>query len=220
MGWFWRILAQFPFSLVRACPTDWWTPGARNLGRARNVAHRIAAAWGPFVSSSVHLGTEPRSDSIRRDVRRQDRADPAGRSNRRRELRILDGVCSPNHLHKTPPNPSPLDHWRAEAQWAPGRRTEKTQACSLFGSLRTDFAVLHKSRSSATPFPASTNSKLYRVVGSLAWRRGRRQHGSSRRHHGYKLIRSVGARRQIWGLHRQPWEPRVTSSGEIAAGGN
>jgi hypothetical protein len=98
-------------------------PGARNLGRARNVAHRIAAAWGPFVSSSVHLGTEPRSDFVRRDVRRQDRADPAGRSNRRRELRISDGVCSPNHLNKTPPNPSPLDHWRAEAQWAPGRRT-------------------------------------------------------------------------------------------------
>jgi hypothetical protein len=51
--------------------------------------------------------------------------------------------------------------------------------CSPLGSLRSDFTVVHKSRSSATPFPPSTNSRLHRVVGSPAWHRGRRQHGSS-----------------------------------------
>ena len=40
---------------------------------------------------------------------------------------------------------------------------------SSFGSLRSDFTVVYKSQSSATPFPPSTKSRLHRVVGSLAW---------------------------------------------------
>jgi hypothetical protein len=88
-------------------------PSIRTL---RRISHFVSLLGGPQLSAQSSTSRIPRSDSVRLDVRRQDRADPAGRSNRRREVRISNGVCSPAHLHKTRLNPSSLNHWRAEEQ--------------------------------------------------------------------------------------------------------
>jgi hypothetical protein len=44
---------------------------------------------------------------------------------------------------------------------------------------QSDFAVVHKSRSTATPSPPSTNLKLHWVIGSLTWREGKNRDPSS-----------------------------------------
>jgi hypothetical protein len=90
------------------------------------ISHFVSLLGGPQLSAQSSTSRMPRSDSVRRDVCRRDRADPAGRSTTRPEsprCRVLRGPTPPPPLalYLVPQVLSP----RSSATMSTGERTEK-----------------------------------------------------------------------------------------------